>query len=199
MKIIHYASLIEGFLDEYLVKEILKGVASGLYPELEFNRHRKLVQFKGGSKNKSKVLAGVKNLSQTIALENRNSENPVLFIAGIDSDKDDFQDLIEKLENEIHGLAKKSTLIFVAVRDVETWVEYLLKPESAPGSLDKGSSKLQVYPPDGKSNEVNARKVITELRNKDRFQIRSLEHLCTQSPSFSHFHQQIITYIQNIA
>jgi hypothetical protein len=198
LKIIHYASLIEGYLDEYLVKEILKGIATGLNSDVVLNRHSKLVQFKGGSKNKSKVLAGITNLSQTIALENRSFENPILFIAGIDSDKDDFQSLITEMETKIHQIAKESTIIFVAVRDVETWVEYLLKPDSMAGSLDKGNSKSHVYP-DGKSNEANAKNVIRELRTRNSFHFDSLQHLCTQSPSFSHFHQQIITYLQNIS
>lgn len=198
MKIIHYASLIEGYLDEYLVKEILNGIASGLNSDVVMNRHSKLVQFKGGSKNKSKVLAGIRNLSENIALENRSSANPILFIAGIDSDKDDFQSLITEMETKIHQIAKESTIIFVAVRDVETWVEYLQKPKSASVSLDHVNSKNQVYP-DGKSNEENAKNVIRELRTRNSFHFDSLNHLCTQSPSFTHFHQQIITYLQNIS
>ena len=198
MKIIHFASLIEGYLDELLVKEILKGIAGGLDQGFTFNRHSKFAPFKGGSKNKSKVVVGVKNLSFSIALEIKNSNHPILFVAGVDSDKDDFQELINQLEKEVHEIAKKSTIIFVAVRDVETWAEYLLKPESKRSELDKRSSKDQIYD-DGKSNGQNAKKVINQLRDNNTFTANSLTHLATQSPSFAHFHQQIIAYLQNIS
>jgi len=170
LKIIHFAPLLEGFLDEYFVKEVLNGVALSVDSDFTFNRYVKLLKFKGGSKNKAKVLSNVGNLSQQIALESRRSLSPIVFIAGIDSDKEDFNLLVSQLENQIDHLAKPITLIFVAVRDVETWAEYLLKPDSKPGELDKGSSKLRIYP-DGKSKEENAKAVIKEIREKGGFQI----------------------------
>ena len=198
MKIIHFAPLVEGFLDEYFIKQVLKGVAFSFDSDFTFNRYEKLLKFKGGSKNKAKVLSNLGNLSQQIALESRRSEIPILFIAGIDSDKEDFNILVSQLESQIDNLAKEITLIFVAVQDVETWAEYLLKPDSKPGELDNGSSKMRIYP-DGKSNEENAKTIIKEIREKNGFQMNSLLNLASQSPSYQHFHQQILSYLQKIS
>jgi len=198
LKIIHFAPLVEGFLDEYFIKEVLKGVAFSFDSDFTFNRYEKLLNLKGGSKNKAKVLSNLGNLSQQIALESRRSEIPILFIAGIDSDKEDFNILVSKLESQIDNLAKEITLIFVAVQDVETWAEYLLKPDSKPVELDKGSSKMRIYP-DGKSNEENAKTIIKEIREKNGFQMNSLLTLASQSPSYQHFHQQILSYLQKIS
>jgi len=198
LKIIHFAPLVEGFLDEYFIKQVLKGVAFSFDSDFTFNRYEKLLKFKGGSKNKAKVLSNLGNLSQQIALESRRSEIPILFIAGIDSDKEDFNILVSQLESQIDNLAKEITLIFVAVQDVETWAEYLLKPDSKPGELDNGSSKMRIYP-DGKSNEENAKTIIKEIREKNGFQMNSLLNLASQSPSYQHFHQQILSYLQKIS
>jgi len=198
LKIIHFASFIEGYLDEFFVKEVLKGFAKSSNPEIIFNRHKKLVPFKGGSKNRPKVIAGLSQLSLEMAIENKTAKDPHLFISGIDSDGDDYEQLLAMLIKEIHAIAEKITIIFVSVRDIETWAEYLLKPKEIAGRLDRGSSKDRIYQ-NGKSTRENAEKVIAELRSKSCFSKESLFHLTTQSPSFAHFHQQITTFLQNIS
>jgi hypothetical protein len=198
LKIVHFAPLIEGYLDERLVKEVVLGISNSLLPEVIINRHGKIIPFKGGSKNKDKVLKNIKHLSQSIALLDISSEDNYLFIAGIDSYKDDHKTLLDRMEKEVNPFVKNVTILFVAVSDVETWAEYLLKPEFLKGSFEKGSSKDRIYP-DGKSNENNARMVIQKLKELDAFSSKSLNHLSTQSPSFQHFHQQITAFIQQIS
>ena len=128
----------------------------------------------------------------------RESEKKHLLIAGVDSDKDEHSSKIEFLLNRIIPQARNSTLIFVAIRDMETWAEYLLKPEAKQASLDRSSSKVKVYP-NGKSSEANSKELVSKLRNQGCFEIDSLDLLCTQSPSYQHFHDQILAYLQKIS
>ena len=195
---VSYIPLVEGGLDEFFLNPLLQSFGRNT-GGITFDRNGNFYPYKKGGKNKQKVEKYLEDASRLIFdLSLRESEKKHLLIAGVDSDKDEHSSKIEFLLNRIIPQARNSTLIFVAIRDMETWAEYLLKPEAKQASLDRSSSKVKVYP-NGKSSEANSKELVSKLRNQGCFEIDSLDLLCTQSPSYQHFHDQILAYLQKIS
>lgn len=193
-----YTLVGEGFAEYQFIPAYIDWVAAKQAQELQVVRTRIQIAI---TKNPSvsKVLSDAQSLcAQSFA----DSKTPChLFIAGIDLDKTDFTDDLEKHGKRIQELKaamgkvfkqyEDKIILYVPIQAIDCWIAYV-QQKATPNSLEghgKDDTKLKVYG-QKKPDRQRIEKVAREAAQKADF-----AQLAKQSRSFNHFHQQITTFL----
>lgn len=152
--------------------------------------------------SKSKVLQEAGKLCIAAIQEEHD-----LFIAGIDLDAADHEEEQVKHEVEcsrlasaigkIYKLHTDKIILYVPVQAIEHWLAYQaykigLTPKFEKGGVEgKSQDELKRLLYKGKNNGPNMERVARDIAEKADF-----DELAKQSRSFAHFHDQVITFLE---
>lgn len=124
-----------------------------------------------------------------------------VFFVGVDSDDDEHGKLHSQMTKKLFPAFKHQTFIFIPVQCIEHWLLYLKFKKEHPQS-NKNETFERIARPEAKKRmygfprpvaSKQAEIVITFTQNMD------IEWLQARSESFSHFHSQVINFLEKVA
>ncbi|MEA5405161.1 hypothetical protein VB776_19655 [Arcicella sp. DC2W] len=198
-----YTLLGEGYAEYAFLEIYLRRVFEKEKPNIQLVSSRQMKP-SGGKSSSSVILSKIKDHYITSFV---NKNDVKLFIAGIDLDDSDFEDgmpkyhaRIEEMKSKLGNLYSKfesKTILFVPIQAIDYWVLYQDKIEGkiANSSLEaksKDEIKKKLYGTSN-ANQIKIEKVATEVAQKADF-----EELAKQSKSFTLFHKQVKSFIDNL-
>lgn len=204
---------LEGWIEEFFLPEYLKLLESK--SNINFTRDNIANPSYGKTVGKDKNLSRLLRVAEAAQQNALNHKKRILLIFGVDCEwenagkpivtKAEIDSEIDRITRIFHestpGLAKDQKVLFIPIRSFDTRIWYLRNPKAQPGrfeGLPSKDLKKEIYP-FGKSSREHSINVVEKLISDQLLQPERLNLLTTQSPSFAHFHQQIITYLQNIS
>jgi hypothetical protein len=200
--IVDYYPLTEGILDYGFIKNLFDS----------YNTFQQKVEFKinpnapaNGCKNDDGVLNQLDKVVKWQFYNNLQSQYLVekhlfIVVAGIDEDGKGYASRMNKLRNKIkHDKFIEHCVFFVSVRQIETWIYYLLQPK-------KNRSELDIIPIDAIERRLKiqgnaaekASQFLRKLKEVNGFSQPSIQRLVEQSASFADFLKCIDNYTENL-
>jgi len=207
---------LEGWIEEYFIPDYFRSLCSNY--SIDYKRDPQIAnplpnRPMGKNSNLKRLpLVAQDFLSKTQDVSDDGSQK-YLLLFGVDLEWEEAGKRIESEKeiadekDRILDLFKLGTqkidddkkLLFVPIRYFDTWISYLEDQSVEKGVLEILSNveiKNKVYG-SKKSSQVKSENVVKRLLTKGLFNEDHFDRLTTQSPSFAHFHQQIIAYLQN--
>lgn len=209
---------LEGWIEEYFMPEYFRVLCSEF--SIEFERDLQIgnpLPNKPMGKNanlKRLPLISQDFLSNTQNEQKERDQN-YLLLFGVDLEWEEAGKRIEteiEIEGEIARITHLFTLatgrvnqnlkvLFIPIRCFDSWVGYLENEFEPIGHLETISNeaiKNKVYG-SKKSSQIKSDTVVKRLEKNGLLNSNQFNRLSTQSPSFKHFHDQILTYLQKIS
>ncbi|HRH34507.1 MAG TPA: hypothetical protein PKY12_05585 [Catalimonadaceae bacterium] len=201
---------LEGWIEEFFLPAYLQSIEAGY--EINFTRDKLANPSYGKSVGKYKNLTRLLRVAETCLQNASIHKKRILLIFGVDCEWEqagnqiitevDIKSEIYRIERVFSdstiGLGEDQKVLFVPIRSFDTWIWYLKNPKSGQNSFENMPSKdlkKEIYP-DGRSSRDHSQQLVEKLKSDNFLSSDRLNHLCTQSPSFAHFHHQIIQYLE---
>ncbi|GAB4025732.1 hypothetical protein [Spirosoma koreense] len=193
-----YTLVSEGFAEYQFIPAYLNWIVAK-YPQIHQVVRTNIQIAITKNPSASKVLQEAATLCARSFADDKNSCD--LFIAGIDLDEPDFTDDLERHSKRLRELKEKmgkvhkayeeKIILYVPIQAIDCWICYIQHNSTANSleSIGKDEIKKKVY---GEKSPDRQRieKTVREAAVKADFM-----KLVRQSRSFAHFHNQLITFL----
>lgn len=208
--------LLEGWIEEFFLPPYFKALSNS-HP-FDFERDNLTNPVHKESMGKTKNLKRLPFVSQSFlanAIQHKADGAEALLVFGVDleweeagkpiQNEGDIKIEMQRIEDAFNlgtlGIDISTKILFIPIRCFETWIWYLRNPAEERGSFERISNrnlKTSIYG-SVRSSIGHSRDEVKRLETEGFITKPNFDRLSTQSPSFKHFNDQILAYLQKIS